>query len=197
MGTTAQEIAQLRAKTGLGMMECKKALVEANGDENKAIEILRQKGAAKAEKKSVRATESGLIDTYIHGEGKIGAMVEVLSETDFVARNEEFKAFVHDIALHVAAVDPQYISEKEVPQEEVEKQKNIFIEQVKAQGKPENIVEKIVEGKMNKYFSEICLLKQPFVKNEDLTIEELLRDNIAKIGENLVISKIARFELGK
>lgn len=197
MTITAKEIAALRAKTGLPMMECKKALVEADGDETKAIEILKKKGLAKAEKKSDRVTKEGLIESYIHGDGKIGVLIEVLSETDFVAKNEEFKQFVHDIALHVAAMDPKYITSEEVPAEEVAKQKEIFRAQVLAEGKPEKIVDKIVEGKMAKYFEEICLLNQPFIKNQDISIEELRKEMIAKIGENLVISRMARFELGR
>jgi len=194
---TAKEIAALRAKTGLGMMECKKALVEADGSEEKAIEILRKKGAAKAEKRADRETNNGVVDSYIHAGGKIGVLVEVLAETDFVAKNEEFKAFAHDVALHVAASDPKYISIKEVPESEVAKQKELFRDQVLAEGKPEKIVDKIVEGKMSKYFEEICLLQQPFVKNQDLSINDLLQEMIAKIGENIVISRIVRFELGR
>lgn len=197
MNVTAKQIAELRAKTGLGMMECKKALVEAEGSEEKAMEILRKKGIAKAEKRAGRETKNGYIDAYIHGEGKIGVMVEVLAETDFVAKNEDFRTFAHDVALHIAAMDPKYLSEKDVPESVSAKQKEIFREQVLAEGKPENIVDKIVDGKMAKYFEEICLLKQPFVKNQDLRIEDLLQEMIAKIGENIVISRFVRFELGR
>lgn len=195
MEIKAKEIAELRQKTGLPMMECKKALVEAGGDENKAMELLKKRGALKAASKADRETKSGLIDCYIHG-GKIGVMVEVLVETDFVAKNDEFKTFVHDVALHIAATNPKYLNKEEIPADELEKEKADFLEQAKAEGKPENIAEKIVAGKIEKYFSEICLLNQPFVKDPDITIGELLTQKIAKIGENIIISRFCRFELG-
>ena len=195
MAIKASDIASLRNKTGLPMMECKAALEEANGDEDKACEILRKKGFAKAAKKAERETKSGLIETYVH-DGKIGVLLEVLTETDFVAKNEEFKQFAHDVALHIAAMNPKYVSKDNVPEEDVLREKAILIEQVKAEGKPENIAEKIVEGKLNKYFEEICLLSQPFIKDQDKTIGTLLTDLIAKIGENIQISRFARFELG-
>lgn len=195
MTITAKQIAELRAKTGLPMMECKKALVEANGDEKTAIEILKKKGLSKAAAKSERATKAGLIESYIHNGGRMGVLVEVLSETDFVAKNEEFKSFVHDVALHIAAMNPKYISKNEIPKEELESEKNILIEQVKAEGKPAEIAEKIVEGKLNKYFSEICLLEQSFVKDQDMTVGDLLGQKIAKIGENIIISRFVRFEI--
>lgn len=196
MDITAKQIAELRAKTGLPMMECKKALVEANGDEGAAIEIMKKKGLAKAAAKSERATKAGLIESYVHNGGRMGVLVEVLSETDFVAKNEEFKSFVHEVALHIAAMNPKYVSKNEVPEEELESEKNILIEQVKAEGKPAEIAEKIVEGKLNKYFSEICLLEQPFIKDQDMTVGDLLSQKIAKIGENIIISRFARFEIG-
>lgn len=195
MAITVSEIASLRNKTGLPMMECKAALIEADGDEEKAIEVLKKKGFAKAAKKSERETKSGLIETYVH-DGKIGVLLEVLTETDFVAKNDDFKEFVHDVALHIAAMNPKYISKAEVPANEIEKEKASLIEQVKATGKPENIAEKIVEGKLGKYFEEICLLEQPFIKDPDKTIGDLLTGLIAKIGENIIIGRFARFELG-
>jgi len=195
MAITVSEIASLRNKTGLPMMECKAALIEADGDEEKAIEVLKKKGFAKAAKKSERETKSGLIETYVH-DGKIGVLLEVLTETDFVAKNDDFKEFVHDVALHIAAMNPKYISKTEVPANEIEKEKTSLIEQVKATGKPENIAEKIVEGKLGKYFEEICLLEQPFIKDPDKTIGDLLTGLIAKIGENIIIGRFARFELG-
>jgi elongation factor Ts len=195
MEIKAKEIAELRQKTGLPMMECKKALVEANGDENKAIELLKKRGVIKAASKAERVTKSGLIDCYIHG-GKIGVMVEVLVETDFVAKNEEFKTFVHDIALHIAATNPKYLNKEQIPAEELEKERADFLERAKAEGKPENIAEKIVAGKIEKYCGEICLLNQSFVKDPDITIEDLLTQKIAKIGENIVISRFCRYELG-
>lgn len=192
---TAKEIAALRNKTGLPMMEVKIALVEAGGDENIAIDILRKKGLSKAAKKAERVTKSGLIECYSH-DGKIGVIVEVLSETDFVARNEEFKSFVHDVALHVAAMNPKYLSSEMIPEDEASKEKELLIEQVKAEGKPEEIAKKIVEGKMQKYFAEVCLLNQPFIKDQDKTIGTMLNDLISKIGENIVISRFVRYELG-
>lgn len=196
MSVTAKDIADLRAKTGIGMMECKKALVEAEGNEEKAIEILRKKGGAKAAKKAERETNNGIVEAYIHGNGKIGVLVEVLAETDFVAKNEEFKEFAHDVALHIAAMAPKYISKDEVPADEVAKEKEILLEEVKASGKPAEIAEKIVEGRLNKYFEEYCLLYQPFVKDPSKTIEDLLNEKISKIGEKIVIARMSRFQIG-
>lgn len=193
---TAKQIADFRGKTGLPMMECKSALVEANGDEAKALEILKKRGVGKALKKAERETKSGVIDCYLHQGGKIGVMVEVLAETDFVAQNNEFKSFAHDVALHIAATNPKYISSSEIPEEEKEKERKSFAEQVASEGKPANIAEKIVEGKLAKYFEEICLLNQPFVKDPSFTIEELLNQKISKIGERIVISRFSRFEIG-
>lgn len=193
---TAKQIADFRAKTGLPMMECKSALVEAEGDTEKALEILKKRGVTKALKKSDRETKSGLIECYIHQGGRIGSLVEVLSETDFVAKNDEFKAFAHDVALHVAATNPKYISSDNVPEEDKEKERKFFMEQIKEEGKPANIAEKIVEGKLAKYFEEICLLNQPFIKDPSLTVGELLNQKISKIGENIVISRFSRFEIG-
>lgn len=195
MNITASQIAELRAKTGMGIMECKKALTEADGNEEKAIEILKKRGISKAEKKAERTTKSGIIDTYVHG-GKIGVMVEVLSETDFVAKNDEFKAFVHDVALHIAAMNPKYISKEQVPSEVLDEQRKNLEEEVKAEGKPEEIAKKIVEGKLEKFYSEVCLLSQPYVKDQNMTVNDLLVEKIAKIGEKLVISRFCRFELG-
>jgi len=192
----ASDIAALRAKCGLGMMECKKALTEAGGDEVKAIEILRKKGAAKAESKSERATTAGIVDCYIHAGNRIGVLIEVLSETDFVAKNEEFKQFVHDIALHIAAMSPKYVKRENVPAEELEKEKELLMEQAKTEGKPAEIAEKIVTGRIEKFYSEICLLDQPYVKDQETTVGELLTSKIQKIGENLVISRFTRFEIG-
>lgn len=193
---TAKEIAEFRAKTGLPMMECKSALVEANGDQEKALEILKKRGVTKALKKAERETKSGLVESYIHAGGQIGVLVEVLSETDFVARNEEFKELVHNIALHIAAANPKYITKGEVLEEDKNKEKASFMEQAKAEGKPENIAEKIVEGKLEKYFEEICLMSQPFVKDPSITIQELINQKISKIGENIVVSRFSRFEIG-
>ena len=192
---TAKQIAEFRAKTGLPMMECKKALTETNGDEEKALEFLRKKGITKAAEKSERTTKAGLVESYIHNGGRIGVLVEVLSETDFVAKNEEFKSFVHDIALHIAAVNPKYVSKEEVPAEKIAEEKKILEEQVAGGNKPAEIVEKIISGKLEKYYSEICLLNQPYVKDPDITVGELLANKIQKIGENIVISRFVRFEI--
>jgi len=193
---TAKQIAEFRAKTGLPMMECKKALTEANGDEEKALELLRKKGVTKAAQKSERTTKAGIVESYIHNGGQIGVLVEVLSETDFVAKNDEFKSFVHDIALHIAAVNPKYISKDQIPAEEIDKERKILLEQVAADKKPAEIVEKIINGKLEKYFSEVCLLNQPFIKDPEMTIADLLASKIQKIGENIIISRFARFEIG-
>ncbi len=194
---TTQMIKELREKTGAGIVECKKALVEANGDMAKAEEILRKKGAAKAAKKAERATAEGAVFAYIHAGGKVGALVELSCETDFVARNETFKELGHEIALQVAAMAPEYVSREEVPQEVVEKEKEILREQALKEGKPENIVEKIVEGRLNKFFSEKCLLDQPWIKDDSKTIKDLLTDYITKLGENIKVKRFARFEVGK
>jgi elongation factor Ts len=193
---TAKQIAKFRAKTGLPMMECKKALTEANGDEEKALDLLRKKGVTKAAQKSERTTKAGIVESYIHNGGQIGVLVEVLSETDFVAKNDEFKSFVHDIALHIAAVNPKYISKDQIPAEEIEKERKILEDQVAADKKPAEIVEKIINGKLEKYFSEVCLLNQPFIKDPEMTIADLLASKIQKIGENIIISRFARFEIG-
>jgi len=193
---TAAQIAEFRAKTGLPMMECKSALIEAGGDAEKALEIMKKRGATKALKKAERETKSGLIESYVHPGGKIGVIVEVLTETDFVAKNDEFKEFVHDIALQIVALNPKYISKNDIPKEEKDKERNIYLDQVKKEGKSDKIVEKIVEGKLESYYEEICLLSQPFVKDQSLKIEDLLNQKISKIGENIVISRFSRFEIG-
>jgi len=196
MEIKAKEIAELRAKTGLPMMECKKALVEAGGDEAVAMAVLKKKGALKAASKSERTTKSGLIESYVHN-GQIGVLLEVLTETDFVAKNDEFKQFVHDVALHIAAIKPKYIKKEDVPTAELDEVKKELTEQAMGEGKPEAIAQKMVEGRLGKFYAEICLLEQPFVKDSDVTIGELLTEKIAKIGENIVISRFVLFELGK
>lgn len=196
MAITAKEIAELRAKTGMGMMECKKALLESDGDEQKALEILKKRGADKAAQKSAeRTVKSGLVETYSH-DGKIGVLVELGSETDFVARNEEFKKLAHDIALQVAAMNPTFIAPENIPADIIEKEKADYLAEAKNEGKPEEIAQKIADGKLEKYYSEVCLTKQPFIKDQDKTIEDLINELVAKIGEKIVISRFARFELG-
>lgn len=195
-GITAEQVKELRDRTGAGIMDCKKMLVEADGNMEKAIELLREKGMAKAAKKAGRVASEGLVEAYIHN-GKYGALVEVNSETDFVSNNEDFKTFVKDIAMHIAAVGPRYVRREEVPAEVVEAEKATLKAQALNEGKPEAVVEKMVEGRLNKFFSDICLLDQPFVKDPDITVGELLTSLIAKIGENIVIRRFARFERGE
>lgn len=178
-------------------MEAKKALTEAGGNIEQAVQILRRQGAIKAAKKSGRTASQGLIEAYIHGEGRIGVLVEVNSETDFVARNQEFKNLVHDLALHVAAQNPQYVSRDEVPVGEVEGEKKIYLEEVKRSGKPADITEKIVAGKLEKFFQSVCLLEQPFVRDQDVTVQELINRKIAVIGENIKVRRFTRYVLGE
>lgn len=196
MTITAKEIAELRAKTGLPMMEVKGALIEAKGNEEEAIQILRKKGLSKVAKRAERETKSGLIESYVH-DGKIGVLVEVLTETDFVAKNSEFKEFVHDIALHIAATSPKYLSREDIPAAELDKEKQILMAEAKATGKPEEIAKKIVEGKLNNFYADVCLLDQLFIKDQDQKIADKLTDLVSKIGEKIVISRFCRFELGK
>jgi elongation factor Ts len=188
-------IKTLRYKTSAGMMECKEALKESAGNIEKAVEILRKKGIAKAAKKSERIAGQGIIESYIHMGGRIGVMVEVNCETDFVARNDAFRDLTRNIAMQVAASNPQYVSREEVPEVVVEKEKEIFRTQVK--DKPENVTGKIVEGKLEKYFSEACLLEQPFIKDPNLRIKDLITQTVATIGENIVVKRFARFEVGE
>ena len=196
MAISAQLIKELREKTGAGMMDCKKALSETNGDMDKAVDFLREKGLASVAKKASRIASEGLVESYIHG-GRIGVLVEVNSETDFVAKNEEFKAFVRDIAMQVAAVAPKYVSREEVPAEEVEHEKMVLTEQARGENKPEHIIEKMVEGRLEKFYEEICLLDQDFIKDPDKKIRDILNDLIAKIGENIKIRRFVRFEVGE
>lgn len=193
---TSQMVKELRDKTNAGMMDCKRALGETEGDLEKAVDLLRQKGLAVAAKRADRATSEGVVECYIHAGGKIGVMVEVGCETDFVAKTDDFQAFAKDIAMHVAAVSPVSVTREEVPAEMVEREKEIYINQAKDSGKPDNIIEKIVSGKIEKYLSEICLMDQKFVKNPDLTIQDLLNELIAKMGENISVKRFARFQIG-
>ncbi len=197
MEINATQVKLLRDKTGAGFMDCKAALVEAGGDQEKAIQILRTKGQAKAEKKATRSASDGLVYAYIHPPGKLGVMIEINSETDFVAKNEEFKALAHDIAMHIAAADPRYIKPEDVPAEYIAKEKEIYLEQAKNEGKPEKILEKIVEGKVKKHLDEICLINQPFVKDPDKTVGALITEKIAKMGENIVVRRFSRFRVGE
>ncbi|OIR18886.1 elongation factor Ts [mine drainage metagenome] len=191
---SAQMVSDLREKTGAGLMDCKKALGESNGNVEEAITILRKKGAATAAKKSDRATNAGLVESYIHLGGKVGVLVEVGCETDFVARNDEFKAFVRDICLQIAASSPLYVSRTEVPEAEVAKEREIAAAQVA--GKPPAAIQKIVEGKLDKYFSTISLLDQPFVKVPEKSVKDVLTETIQKTGENIQIRRFVRYQLG-
>lgn len=193
----AKLVKELREKTGCGMMDCKNALVEANDNIDKAIEILREKGLAKTAKKSGRIAAEGVVQSYIHMGGKIGVLVEVNCETDFVAKTDGFLKFAKDVAMHIAASTPKYVSREEVPAEEVEHEKEILKVQALNEGKPEKIIDKMVEGRLNKFYEEICLLDQPFVKNPDITIGDFVKEEIMAIGENVKIRRFARFQMGE
>ncbi|MEN8153907.1 MAG: translation elongation factor Ts [Acidobacteriota bacterium] len=197
MSVDMETVKKLREQTGIGILECKKALAEANGDIKKAVEILRKKGYEKAKSKSSRATNQGVIGSYVHTNSKIGVIVEVACETDFVAKNEDFLQFVKDVAMQIAAMNPQYVSAQDIPEDVLKKEKEIFAEQLKKSGKPENIIEKIVEGKLKKLYSEICLMDQAFFKDDKNTIAALLTEKIHKIGENLVIKRFVRYQVGE
>lgn len=191
------EIKELRRITGAGMLDCKKTLVETNGDVNKATDTLRKKGLAVAAKKSARTASMGLITSYIHLGGKVGVLVEINCETDFVAKTDEFKDLTKEIAMQIAAASPLFVKQEDVPEEDLSREKEIQLDRLKQEGdKPENILEKIVEGRMKKYFSEICLLEQAYIKDDSKIIQDVLNDTIAKLGENIVISKFARFQIG-
>lgn len=194
---TAELVKQLRERTGAGMMDCKKALTETDGNMDKAIEFLREKGLAAAAKKAGRIAAEGIVDSYIHGNGRIGVLVEVNIETDFAAVNEEFKQLVKDIAMQIAAAKPEYVRKEEVPTDVLEKEMNILRAQARNEGKPEKIIEKMVEGRIEKFYKEICLLEQPWIKDTDKTIKQLVTEKIAVIGENINVRRFVRFERGE
>ncbi|MGA1875227.1 MAG: translation elongation factor Ts [bacterium] len=198
MSISAQQVKELREKTGIGFMDCKQALEESGGDMPKAIEYLRKKGLATASKKVGRTTGQGVISSYIHGNGKIGVLVEVNCETDFVARTDDFQGLVKDIAMQIAAYNPTYVSREEIPQEVIDKEREIAKAQLGDTRKPEEIIRKIVEGKLEKnFYSKVCLLDQPFIKDDSKDVKSLITDMIAKLGENIQVSRFARFELGE
>jgi elongation factor Ts len=197
MASDMEQVRKLREQTGISILECKKAVEEAKGDLTQAGEILRKKGFEKAKSKSSRATNQGAVGAYVHMMGKIGVLVELGCETDFVAKNEDFQALIKDIAMQIAAMNPRYISEKDIPAAVLEKEKEIYREQLKASGKPAAIVEKIVEGKLGKFYSEACLLHQNFFKDEKMTIEKLIAEKIHKTGENIVVKRFARYQMGE
>lgn len=191
------KVKALREKTQAGILDCKKALQETSGDLEKAVEYLRKKGIAKAAKRAGKKTAEGRVHSYIHGDGKVGVLVEVNCETDFVARNEAFKKLVNDIALQICASAPLFIRREDIPKEIIEKEREIYRSQAASLGKPEKIVEKIVDGKMEKYYRDVCLIEQKFIKNEDISIHDLITDMIARTGENITISRFCRFQLGE
>jgi elongation factor Ts len=197
MDISASQVKDLREKTGAGMMDCKKALTEAKGDMEGAIVILRKKGLASAQKKATRIAAEGMIGHYIHAGGKLGVLLEVNCETDFAARSNEFQSLVKDIAMHIAAQSPAYVKREDVPAEELQKEKDIYKEQARASGKPENIVEKIAEGKLDSYYQMVCLYDQPFVKEPSMTIEQLINGLIGKVGENIRVRRFVRFKTGE
>lgn len=197
MQIDAKTVKALREKTGAGMMDCKKALQEAGGDEEKAINNLREKGLAAAARRSGKSTNQGMVDSYIHMGGKIGVLVEVNCETDFVARNDEFRDFVRDLCLQVTATNPAYLKKEDVPASVLDNERQVIKAQALNEGKPEKVIDRIVEGRIEKFYKENCLLEQSFVKNDEVSISTLLTDLIAKIGENIVIRRYCRFELGE
>jgi elongation factor Ts len=201
MGTTtvnitAAQVKELRDKTNAPMMDCKNALAEAKGDIEAAIVVLRKKGVATAAKKATRATSEGSVASYIHAGGKIGVLVEVNCESDFVARTDDFKGLLHDVAMHIAATDPRYVRKEDVTPEAFEKEKDIYRAQAAATGKPPAVVEKIVEGKMGKFYEEVCLLEQPFIKDQTITVHQLIAGVVGKLGENISVKRYARFKVG-
>jgi len=201
MGTStvnisAAQVKELREKTGAPMMDCKQALTEAKGDLENAVVLLRKRGIAVAAKKAARATSEGSVTSYIHAGGKIGVLLEVNCESDFVARTEDFRELVHDIAMHIAASDPRFIRKEDVTAEAFEREKDIYRTQAKATGKPANVVEKIVEGKMGKFYEEVCLYEQPFIKDQTVTVSQLIAAKIGKLGENISVRRFARFKVG-
>ena len=197
MEINAAQVKELRDSTGAGIMDCKKALQESEGDIEKALRILREKGLAGAQKKSGRVASDGIIDSYIHLNSRIGVLLEVNCETDFVARNETFRAMVHDVAMHIAASSPLYVSPEDIPEDVLEQEREINRNRALKEGKPEKVVDKIVEGRLKKYYEEICLLEQPFVKDPEISIAELVQRTIAAVGENIVVRRFARFQVGE
>ena len=197
MNITAAAVSELRARTGCGMMDCKKALVECNGDAEKAIDFLREKGLTKAAKKADRNAKDGRIFSYIHNTGKVGVMVEIDCETDFVAKTEDFQQLGHDVAMHIAASNPQYVAPEDVPADVLDREKAIYREQLAAEGKPAQIIDKILEGKVRKFYEQVCLLEQPWIRDDEKKIKDLVIEQIAKMGENMKIRRFSRFSIGE
>ena len=194
---SAEQVKELRELTGAGMMECKKVLEEVDGNKEKAIELLRERGVVKAAKKAGRIAAEGLVESYIHGDGRIGVLVEVNIETDFAAKNPEFREFVKDVAMQIAATKPEYVRREDVPEEVVEKEKEVMKAQAMNEGKPEAVAEKIVAGKIDKFFADVCLLEQDFIKDPEKTVQQVLTEKISNIGENITIRRFVRFERGE
>ncbi len=194
---TAQMVKELRQATGAGILDCRKALEAAEGDFDKAVDYLREKGLAKAAKKMAREAKDGLIAAYIHGGGRIGVLVEVNCETDFVARTDEFKNLVNEIALQIAAMAPRYISRDQVPEEVIEHEKTLYRSQALEEGKPEKVIDRIVAGRLEKFYKEVCLMEQSYIRDDEKTMEDLIKEAIARIGENIVVRRFARYELGE
>jgi len=197
MSVSAQEVKELREKTGAGFMECKAALAETHGDVEKAIDLLRKKGLSSAAKKAGRETREGLIGSYIHVGGKVGVLLEVNCESDFVARTEDFQQLVKDLAVQVAAADPRFVRREDVTPEVLERERDIYMEQAKSTGKPKPVLDKIVDGKMEKFYAETCLMEQPFIRDPKVTIHELVSARVAKLGENIRVNRFARFKIGE
>lgn len=197
MAISAEQVKELRDATGAGILDCRKALEEASGDLEKAMEVLRERGLAKAAKRAEREASEGYLDLYSHGDGRVGVMVEVNCETDFVARSDAFRTFAHEIALQVAANDPQYIDEEDIPDEVLAREREDARRFALQEGKPEHVIDRIVEGRLEKFTDEVCLLRQPYIRDDSITIQELLNQNIAAIGENIVIRRFVRWEVGE
>jgi elongation factor Ts len=197
MAVTTQQIKELRESTGTGILDCRKALEQAGGDFDKAVDFLREKGLATAAKRSDRDASEGVVELYSHGNGRVGVMVEVNCETDFVARSETFRTFAHEVALQIAAGAPRYITPEQIPQSEIEHEKEIARNRAREEGKPEAIFDRIVEGRIEKFKDEVCLMRQPYIRDESITIEKLMMQNVASIGENVIIRRFARWELGE
>ncbi len=197
MAISAEQVKELRQATGAGIMDCREALEKSNGDYEKAVDYLREKGLAKAAKRASREASDGIVELYSHGDGRVGVMVEVNCETDFVSRSEPFRTLAHEIALQIAASAPRWVSEDQIPAAALEREREVARNQAKEEGKKENVIEKIVEGRMEKFKDETCLLRQPYIRNEDITIQQLLAEKIGSIGENIVVRRFQRWELGE
>jgi len=196
MAITTEMIKQLREATGAGILDCRKALENAGGDYEKAVDFLREKGLALAAKRGSRTASEGVVELYSHGNGRVGVMVEVNCETDFVARTEDFQGLVHDIAMQIAAADPQFIRKEDVTPEALEREKDIQRSRARTEGKPEKMLDRIIEGRMNKFYEEVCLLEQPFIKDNTVTVHDLVKQKIAKLGENIVVARFVRMKVG-